>query len=331
MTGKINILSSTINSISEGVDAPVSEGKANILFAIPRDESNALIVKFIADPRSGGKPIVVLDSYGHYVGDSESDKRYHPCRKSLLGNNEESPENDALQNAITTMTAIKKQANQQGDTTEYKKSPEFVKQRAIADLFRKRKTGYVYAVKPNSDEIFAIKLGPAMLNRLQGVDETPYRKGVASVIKEMEALGKTPFVIGDAEKNKIGWVKIWKTGEKLSTEYHIEPAMLDQVVEINGKKMRVQDDQEFELGKKIAESDLTLDDFVDFVEYEIKQNMWTLEESREFVESAGTKVPERVINQAKSSPQKEADDSAAPEVGGLSSGTVASPSVVPNF
>ena len=291
-------MSGLISDITYGTAEEAAADKPglsnDITTKIPVGKENAILAKFVRDPRSK-KSFIAINSYKHMVGDSDKDTRYHPCRKSL--GEACSPELDRREELIAELGAIKKEALANGANPKegkWRETQQWAQVKEELDQLKEKKGGHILYVEPNSDKVKSLKVGAQVLNRLFGRKGNEYIPEVKSLLDEMQKEGKSPFISPDPQMNTTGWVKIWKVGEKLSTEYFLEPATIETVEEINGRKAKVTVDQEFSLHPKILSSDLTLDDIPDPIDYE-KRFMWTLEESQEFVASKGLKVPERFL------------------------------------
>ena len=86
-------------------------------------------------------------------------------------------------------------------------------------------------------EIKALAVGPAVFNRIFGKDAKDNRPAIPSLFKEMSAKGLNPFLDKDPEVNKIGWVKLYKTGEGMATEYHIVPCSTSESKIVDGEEL----------------------------------------------------------------------------------------------
>jgi len=271
--------------------------ESRFVFAIPT-EDKAIVCKLLFDPR-GKQSYIPVDYYNHQIGpNKETDTRSHPSRKSLgLG---DSPENDAYWDYAKQLSVLRKEGK--GETPEAKKLEK------LKDMFYARQKGWLYFVTPGSATIYALKITKAVINSLFGKDATQYRPEVKSILKEMGSNNMSPYDIS----SKVGWLKLYKTGQKLATEYHVEVAETTIQVDHNGRKIPAKQPFEADVHEKIKNSDVTLDDFPDPVKFEIEQ-CWSLEESQAFVDSAGTVVPERCLkkNQGKFDETQEAAPAAA--------------------
>lgn len=293
--GKLDL---TYNTAEDAANSTPDEGgsNGNIVLKIPEGKEKALLVKLLKDPRTG-KSYIPIRYWRHRIGSGNENIRNHPCRKSL--GEKVSPELDRKDVLIKTLAAIKNEAIKSGDDDNaYRQNPAFVEAKNELEELKDKNGGYLLFVEPGSDQVKALKVGAMVLNRLNGREGWGNVKSVPSLLKEMQDKGKSPYLSSDQEMNKVGWVRLWKTGEKLATEYHMEVAQTSTIKEIEGEKAEMLIDEKHSVHKKIANSDLTLDDIPDPIKYE-RTFMWDLKESEEFVESKTLKVPERILNKSK--------------------------------
>lgn len=299
---------------AEGAAAEKPGEASSFVTKIPTGKDKALVMKFVRDPRRK-QPYTALTFYKHMVGDGDKDTRYHPCRKSL--GEAVSPELDRREELIAQLSAIKKEALAAGANAaegKWRETAQWAQIKEELDQLKEKRGGHILFVEPNSDKVQSLKIGASIINRIFGRKGNDFVKTIPSLLEEMQKKGKSPFISNDPAMNKFGWVKVWRTGEGIATEYFVEPATVEQVKEIEGQQATITTDQEFQIHPRILSSDLTLDDIPDCIEYE-RRFMWTLEESQEFVASNGLKVPERFLkgnggdneeNLAKATPESSA-------------------------
>ena len=285
---------------SEEVTEP-SQKIGNIEFSIPEGQDKAILCKLVKDVFTG-QSCVKYDYFKHKIGGSEQDTRNHACRESLgLG---ASPEKEFYWDCIGKLKELK-ELGVTKDDPQYKAVLETKK------FFQPKNGGYLFYIEPNSAKFKALKVGPMVFNRLFGREATEWSAAVPSLLTQMKAEGQSPYLTNNPEKNKEGWIKIWRTGKKLATEYHLEPAKIAVQIEHNGKPVTIYDYAKFDLHEsinKILSGELELDEstFPNVLEYE-RKNAWTLDEAENFVEHEGALegTPERFL---KTSAGKDASD-----------------------
>lgn len=268
-----------INSLD--VSAPETSNN-KLLFKTPGPEK-PLVMKLIPDVRSGNNtngywPVTM---FGHMVGpDPRKDTRSHPCQKSL--GQKASPEADRYYAAYKRLDELKKSG--QGNSDEAKVVEATIKK------FKPSSRGWLTFVRPDSTVVEAIRVPKQVLNYLFGAKENSFQPAVPSLVKELGSKGMSPYDL----RNPLGWIELYKTGEGLATKYTVK---LHQVeVDVQHEGMTIKGSKP--VGAKVHEKILgetTLDDIPDFREFE-KKYAFTMEESIKFVESEGTSVPERFLN-----------------------------------
>ena len=277
------------NSKSEGEVAEPDGNTSDITFAFPGPDK-PLIMKLVKDPFTG-KSCVKIDSFKHMIGNTDKDTRNHPCRDSLgLGS---SPEKDYFWELISKLKTLREEGKK--DTEEYEAVI------ALKKKFSPRAGGYVLYVEPGSPKIKALKVGPMFFNRLFGRKKTDWSAEVPSLVKQLSAKNKSAYLDVDNEVNKTGWIKTWRTGERLATEYHNEPCTVEVEKVIEGEEVTVTKYIEYNLNDEIkailaGEKELDLTAVPDVIEFEKKQ-AWTLEESQILVDADGALegTPEKLL------------------------------------
>jgi hypothetical protein len=277
----------------DNVQRPGRESR--LIFEIPGPDK-PLVCKCLFDPR-GKQSFIPIAYFPHLLGPNpETDTRYHPSRKSLdLG---DSPENDRYWELAHELKRLREAGRK--ESAEYQRLSELKK------TFNSKDKGWLFIVEPNSATIRAVKIGAAIINRLFGKEKTYHRPEVKSIIKEMKTKGLSPYDM----RNNEGWIKIYKTGAKLATEYFVELVDHEIQVEHGGKTIPTRVPTELQVHEKIQASDLVLSDFPDPVKFEC-ESVWTLEESQAFVESEGKEIPERCF-------KKKGDGGGSQEAGAAS-------------
>lgn len=264
-----------------------------------------LICKVIPDPRNGnGRSWYrTLRQFPFMIGPNpDTDTRSKVCM-SFFG--ERSPENDAYWEYKKKLAELKKLGK--GN------SLEATKLEAIVKKFQPKEGGWLLIIEPESPLVKAVRVPITVLQQLTGKDATETKPAIPSLIKSMASEGVSPFDVKHS-KPKIGWIKIYKTGEKLATRYHVEPVKHDVPITQNGKTYTVKDYTELNVHEKILSGKLMMSDLPDVVDFEKKQ-AWTLDECEAYVKSVGTEVPERFQKRAKSEGRiDETDEASAPQV-----------------
>ena len=275
--------------VGDGQVSEATETIQKVVTAIPTAE-DPLILKFIYTPQR--KSHVPLLSWRFKFGPNESDVAYRPDSMSLGASS--SPERDMMNKIRMTMSTLKKEGKR--DTEEYDKYLTLNK------IFSPKEGGYVYFVKPDDANIYALRVGKAVLNRLFGKEATQYRPAIKSLNDELKRKGLCPYLTGDPKKDTQGWIKVWKTGEGIGTEYHLEVDAYEDTIEVDGEMVTTTKSKKYSVHEKIAQGQITLADYPDALMYE-RDREWTPEESLKFVETKGSYVPERVLEKfQKSSP-----------------------------
>lgn len=266
---------------SNGQVSEATEGVQKVVTSIPTADE-PLVLKFIYTPQR--KSHVPLLSWKFKFGPNESDVAYRPDLMSLGGS--ASPERDQMNKIRMTMSNLKKEGKR--DTEEYDK---YI---TLNRIFSPKEGGYLYFVKPEDSNIYALRVGKSVLNRIFGKEATQYRPAVKSLIEELKKKGLCPYLTGDEKKDAQGWIKVWKTGEGIGTEYHLEMDVYEDTIDVDGEMVTTTKSKKYSVHQKIATGQITLDDYPDALMYEIDR-AWTVEESNQFVESNGAYVPERVM------------------------------------
>lgn len=285
--------------------------KSQIVKKYPESEKDALVVKFLLNNNPNRKPMSATECEPmkwwpcRMNPDDPKSTQYRPDREFLgLGRSPEADHFDAImQDLIEARSKVKALKSVNGKASEIKKAEALVKvAEAKKDMYKPRYGGYIFFTEPNSDTIKALKFSTALKNRIWGRKGNDYIKPVASIVDELSKKGRACFVNGeDAELNKTGWVKIWKTGVGLATEYHIEEDnILVKEKTASGKDIEYLDPKEHDIGKKIkayiAGEPIPENAVPDVFEQEEK-NAWSEEESESYLETGV--IPERVMKEYK--------------------------------
>lgn len=260
------------------------ERNSSLVFSVPTLSEKPIVAKFLFDPSTGQK-YIPMAYYPHMIGnDPEKDKRFHPSLKSIgLGEDLE------LTNRVNMYRELKALKESGKGST-----PEAVVLEKKTKMTQSKEAGWFFFVEPGSPAIKAIKLPVSVLNRLFGKEFPKTGKTIPSLIKEMAQKGVSPFDV-TSEKAEQGWVRIYKTGQGLGTEYVIEADQaVTEVALGDGETATKKTMVSRTLHDKIKKLDLTAEDFPKPIEAE-KKNAMTVEETMEFIESNYTKVPDRML------------------------------------
>lgn len=268
-----------------GTAAPAKPGKDSKILSNLPGQDKPLICKFISDPRSGSA-YVQMSYYAYTVGpDPKKHSRQRPSLLSLkkLAADPEKEEFWSLHNEIKE---LKKTHNE--------KHPAVVALEDLKKLFNARECGWFYFVEPNSDVIKCIKLGPDVINQLFGKEATKYKPAYVSILETAAKQGKSPY---DLMKN-TGWLKMYKTGEGLSTRYHvaIETAQVEET-DANGETFTKTSTVSHPVHNRLTTEGVDLTEFPNPLEFEAR-NAFTVDETLNFIKSRGTVIPERFMPQA---------------------------------
>ena len=270
--------------------------------AFPDGYENAKIVKFLHDPRKR-QSYVPVTSFKHQIGpDPQKDIRMHPSLRSL-GLAEHDPEADFYWDNYEKLKELRNLGK--GESEEAKKLNFLGKQFAPNDR------GWFFFIEPDSETVQVIRAPKAILNRIFGKKATKYRPEVPSLLKEMSHKGLSPYDLKSSE----GWVKLWKTGKGIATEYHMEMYTLEEQREIDGQKAIITKNFKAMPGKKIINNELMMSDFPNPLKFE-ERNAFTLEEAIQFANSGGTIVPERFTKRTDETdePGPDGEESSTPVV-----------------
>ena len=267
-------------------EAPGSGGRnPNIILQWPSKE-NAIVAKFVCDPLydNGKKMYRPVQYFPHPTGTKDSDRSRHVCQ-TFLGS-KDSPENDFFWEKVKELSALKK-ANR-GDSDEARFLKELIRS------FKPSKKGWFLIVRPDSKVIQAIRVPESGIDILMGKKADAYNKEeIPSLLNKMQAEGNSPFDL----TNTKGWVKLYKTGDKLTTKYFIEEAQIDATAETkDGKKITYQTSLEANVDQHLLSDDVDSGEIPNVVEFE-KKYAFSYEESVNYVKSMGTLagVPKRFL------------------------------------
>lgn len=272
----------------------VNNTGGDFIFKVEGPE-NPIIFKIVKNPHSGGKAYEQFEYFTHMEGPDQKDTRSHVSLASV--SDQKSPEKERFFELCEQLKAMREsglEGSKEYDIIFNKRKKFYTKERS-----------YILIVEPNSPKIKALHIGKAAHNAIFGKPATKNRPAVVGVSEGMRKKGLSPMLLADQEKNKKGWLKLYKTGEGLSTEYHVEVVSTREKRVIDGEEVDVTKITELDVHKDITtlltgEKELNLKEIPNPREFE-KSRAWTYEESVKFVQEEGsiTGVPARILNKKK--------------------------------
>jgi hypothetical protein len=227
----------------------------------------------------------------------------HPCQRSL--GHKSCPECDKY---FRELERLKLAGGK--DTVQGKEINKAVQ------MLKIKKKGWVYYVTPDSNEVKAFKMPESLINLLWGRPQRGNWEEIPSLIAQMKQMSMSPY---DLRGSTVGWLSLYKTGEKLGTKYHATIAARDEPEIVNGRPMGMR-----KVFVNAEVSDFVLNSYdvkmlPDFREIE-KGNAFTMEESEEFAKNPFI-TPQRIIDKFKKEAKKVND---ADEAGDVQSTSVES-------
>jgi hypothetical protein len=266
------------------VAIPTSEesaGGSSLILKIPGPDS-PLIVKLLPEPTKG-RAYLPVNYYKYAVGpNAQTDSRSRPSRQSL-GLDEKDQEDKVKWEGIMAMSAMKK-----ANPTTYKNDPKFKAIQTLTKLFEAKEAGWAFVIEPEATTIKALKLNKSMINSLFGRKGEGQIKAIPSVVENLHKKGKSPYKIDHQDC----WLKIWKTGEGLATEYFIEHHAEVATKVIEGETIEYKKPITLKVNEKFLSGQLDAADYPDPIKFDLKQ-VFTPEETAEFIETQGNVFPER--------------------------------------
>lgn len=272
-------------AISNAAEEGSSGGDTRFITKIPGPQQ-PLIVKFMPTPDQ--KAFVPMNYYQYRVGPQEKDVRLRPSLTSL-GVVEEDPENNKKWEYIKQMSEMKKNGVSK-DSAKYKAVFEAKK------LYEPKKQGWAYVIEPGSNQVKCLKLNTAMINILFGREGDGQKiKTIPSLLEMLKKRGKSPY---DRSQEDC-WLKIWKTGEGIATEYFIEPAQTVEVRIIDGAEVEMKKFESFPVAEVFKKNIVDVSSWPNPLKFEEK-SAFSLEETIEFINTDGVVFPERFAPKKKS-------------------------------
>ena len=260
--------------------------------------TDPLICKILRHPTfkndAGENIFAVPVRYWPYrLGPNDSDIRFRPCRESLnLGQSVEYEYYKGLYKQLDELKAAGKK-----DSNEFK---------ALEALIKKVKPKYFYYylyVVPGNSTVKALKASMSIHNQIAGRTENQFVSGIPSVFTAAIKKGMNISLTPDPEKNSTGWMKIYKTGEKMATRYFVEIDTKKEYKNFDGQSAEVT------IVNKHPAPDLEAiknGAWPDIFKFE-KEHVWSEEECQAAVDSGFSKIPNRILEAEKERLKKKQD------------------------
>lgn len=264
---------------------------SNLTLKVPGPD-NPLIIKLV--PTLKGLLYQPVEYYKYQVGPNpQTDSRSRPSAASL-GLADKDIENEEFWKNVKELSALKKA----GMTKE---APQFKAIQQIVKMYEPSKGGWLYYYEPDSPTIKALKLNPSMINTLFGRKGEGQIKDIPSIVDAIHKRGMSPY----KPSNTKCWLKIYKTGEKLATEYHVE---LFTTTEHDSEGNETKKNVERPVHAKFldAKTVLTTEDYPDTLSFDQAQ-LFTDDETKEFIKTNGIVTPERFNRKARNTDEASTD------------------------
>lgn len=249
--------------------------KRDSAFLKTPDAANPLICKILGNPLRDGEVYFDLELIRHTVGnDPKKDSRYHLSRKMF---NEASPEVDAYWEAYRKSKALK-EAGKEG-TEEYRVAE---KQKLTFATVRRC---LLLVIQPGESKPKILEINARGKKKLFGAAAYGKEQALVGLVETMRAKGRDPI---NPVSDK-GWIKIWRTGLGVDTEWHVQEATIEARDSEGEEVVRP-------MTAKVGDGlfKLELKDLVNVeTAYMTDERVWSTEECQAFVDSAGTVIPER--------------------------------------
>jgi hypothetical protein len=279
-------------------------GKASFGYRSPYiklpKSGEVLYGKFLLINDGTRRPYIPAPYHEFMVGDDPAkDTRMHFCLKMKDGS--DCPRCEEFWSKMKSRKALR-DAGKEG-SPEYKKDDTLVKANKVG------KGGLFLFVEKGSNNVKILFVKESMLNVLFGTKEDKYRNQVATegILQKMKAEGLNPYNIIDPK----GWLKLYKTGSGLGTQFFAEVEQETVEAEINGKVRKVKQEVERKVPDSLIENIKkgNIPNILEVVSGE--HEMWTIEECKDFVRDMT--VPSRFMKKqranvsSKSKPVDEED------------------------
>jgi len=217
------------------------------------------------------------------IGNDASDIRYRPCNESL--GKGQSKEYEFYKGLYKQLDELRDQGKQDSEDAK-------IIEAKIKRMKPKYHYYYLY-ITPDNPMVKALKAPVSVHNQIAGRSGNQYREEIPSVFQQAIKNGMNIALTKDPEKNKTGWLKIWKTGQKMATRYHAAIDSSKETRDYGGTKAEVTVINEHNVPniESIAKGK-----WPDIFEYEEKF-AWTEEECQAWIDSDFTKTPDRVMRE----------------------------------
>jgi hypothetical protein len=239
------------------------------------DAANPLICKILGNPLRSGEIYYELELHRHSIGnDPARDRRYHVSRRMF---NEPSPEVDAYWEAFRKAKALKEAGKE--DSEEYRVANR------LKETFATVKRYLILVVQPGESKPKILEINAKGKKRLFGSEAYGRELATTGLVELMRSKGRDPI---NPVSDK-GWIKIWRTGMGVDTEWHVEEARVEGT-DANGEEVVKP------LTAKVGDGlfKLELKDLVNIeAAYMTEDRVWTAEECQAFVDSFGNTIPDR--------------------------------------
>jgi hypothetical protein len=260
------------------------EETKRIFFSPPVTNTEPLVFKILADPRYNGGTSLYRPVRTHYhIVNGNTYK--HTCR-SFFG------DEPVEQNYFFELHRKLKSMEKNG----LKGSVEYLKLEHLKRLFRGSDGGWVLYIVPNNPTIYAMRVGPQIINKLEGRKGTATAQEIPSCIKTMLASGLCPWDVSSPNCDK-GWIVLSKTGEGMATEYFVNAAQTRKAIkDADGTEYTKDVPASYPVHSKFK-GPMSINDLPKYDELEEKI-AWSREEVAAFVRSNGNELPAKVLEQA---------------------------------
>ncbi len=259
------------------LNIPTKSGNQNIQ-KVP-DAANPLICKLVPNPLRSKEIYYQVDFFKHMIGpDQQKDNRYHLSRK-MLG--ERAPEAERYWEVKGLLSKLEETGKK--DTEEYRKLDFERKQ------FNSTSRYWILVLPVGEVKPKALDLTYKPIVKLFGAPAKGQNPAIQGLVEAMRAKGRDPLSL----KNDRGWLKIWRTGKGLETEWHIQEAVVE--VTENGEDVT----KPFRKAVDQGVFKLTKADIVDVTKLDqTPEKLWSEAECEAFVKSLGSEIPARCMKKS---------------------------------
>lgn len=252
-------------------------------------EGTSLYGKFIALCDGTRRPYLPAPFHEYMAGDDpKTDSRRHFCIKGA-NPAAKCPECEAFWAAVKK----RKELKDNGDTS----SSEYKRAEMEAKMYRQKTGGLLLFVPKGGKKITPLFVKETFLDKAFGRKPIPaLNKGaIVGFVNELKAEGVNPFSVKDAG----GWLRLWKTGTGLETEFNISLDTESVKALIDGRQETVTKKVYLEMEPEIIDI-LRAGKTPDLVAVlsANDREWWTYEESEDYVNNGV--IPERCRKRVKS-------------------------------